>query len=124
MTVYQLLNWMTSGSTRKSEAEVSHLVCDVLLAEDFNAIDLQGFSMRKYLKLFDIPDQNPPNADAPSAVIFPEGWIETDVTIKVPGRKVDASSGHPFKVPGFHYWLLVSAIHEAFSDTQAKAFHL
>ncbi|KAG1835889.1 hypothetical protein DFJ58DRAFT_670200 [Suillus subalutaceus] len=124
MTVYQLLNWMTSGSTRKSEVEVSRLVRDVLLAEDFDAINLQGFSMRKYLKLFDIPDQNSPNADVPSAVIFQEGWIEMDVTIKVPGRKVDASGGHPFKVPGFHYQPLASAIHEAFADTQAKAFHL
>ncbi|KAG2051493.1 hypothetical protein BDR06DRAFT_889800, partial [Suillus hirtellus] len=128
MTMYRLLNWMSSGSTRKSEVEVSHLVHDVLLAEDFDATDLQGFSTRKYLKLLNISDQNIRSADvspAPSAtVIFLEGWVETDVMIKVPGQKVDASSGHPFKVPGFHYRLLVSAIREAFSDAQAKVFHL
>ncbi|KAG0698052.1 hypothetical protein DFH29DRAFT_1003197 [Suillus ampliporus] len=121
MTVYRLLNWMSSGSTRKSEVEVLHLVHDVLLAEDFDVHDLQGFSMRKHLSLLDnTPDQNPLNG----AAKFPEGWIETDVTIKVPSWKVDASGGHLFKVPGFHYRPLVSAIREAFSDAQAKAFHL
>ncbi|KAG2128296.1 uncharacterized protein EDB93DRAFT_1256748 [Suillus bovinus] len=100
MTVYQLLNWMSSRSTRKSEAEVSHLVHDVLLAEDFDVHDLQGFSIRKHLNLLDsTPDKNPLNGTAK----FPEGWIKTDVTIKVPSRKVDASGGHLFQVLGFHY---------------------
>lgn len=125
MTVYRLLNWMSSGSTRKSEAEVSRLVHDVLLAEDFSVNNLQGFSMRKQLNLLDTPEKNLVNGDTPSAAVrFPEGWTETDLTIQVPSRMADRPGGHPFKVPGFHYRSLVGAIYEAFSDAQAKAFHL
>jgi len=79
--------------------------------------------MRKYLGLLDTPDQIPPSDDAPHAALkFLHGWKETAVEIEVPSQRAD--DGVPFKVPGFHYRPLVDTIHEAFSDAQARAFHL
>jgi hypothetical protein len=49
ITIYQLMSWMNSGSSQKSEVEVTRLIKDVMLAEDFDAKHLKDFSARKSL---------------------------------------------------------------------------
>lgn len=46
MTIYRLMSWMNSGSSVLSETKVSHLVRDVLMADDFDRNDLENFSVR------------------------------------------------------------------------------
>jgi hypothetical protein len=50
MSIYQLVSWMNSGSYRKSDTEIQHLIKDVLQADDFDVKDLEGFSVRKSLQ--------------------------------------------------------------------------
>ncbi|KAG2133212.1 uncharacterized protein EDB93DRAFT_1254984 [Suillus bovinus] len=45
MTIYWLISWMNSGSSRVSESKVASLVKNVILAGDFDREDLQGFLM-------------------------------------------------------------------------------
>ncbi|KIK80124.1 hypothetical protein PAXRUDRAFT_159523, partial [Paxillus rubicundulus Ve08.2h10] len=45
MTTWYIMNWMWSGSSQKSGAEVTHLVKQVILAEDFDPEDLVRFNV-------------------------------------------------------------------------------
>jgi hypothetical protein len=45
-TTYRLMSWVHSGSSRVSETKVLHLVRDVILAEDFDHMDLENFSVK------------------------------------------------------------------------------
>jgi hypothetical protein len=116
MSIYRLMTWMHSGSHRKSEAEVSRLVKDVIQAEDFKIQDLDGFSIRNSLRALDDNGGN-------GTVTFPDDWQETDITIEIPTRSKEDSS-RSFNIPGFHYRPLVAVIRSAFADIQAQAFHL
>jgi hypothetical protein len=44
-TVCQLMNWFYSGSNQKSIAELDHLVKEVIVRDDFDVSDLEGFSV-------------------------------------------------------------------------------
>jgi hypothetical protein len=116
MTIYQLITWMNSGSHQKSEAEVMHLVKDVIHAEDFNLRDLDGFSVRRSLRALD-------NHREQGTVTFPDDWVVMDITIDIPTKSKDNPS-KLFTIPGFHYRPLVAVIWSAFADIQASAFHL
>jgi hypothetical protein len=118
MTIYRLVTWMNSGSHHKSEAEVSRLVKDVIQAEDFNARDLDGFSVRKSLRALDhVHDEGKGTS------VFPDDWLETDITLDIPTKSRDDPS-RSFTVPGFHYRPLLGVIRSVFTDIQANAFHL
>jgi hypothetical protein len=108
--------WMNSGSHQKLEAEVMHLVKDVIQVKDFNIEDLDGFSVRKSLCMLD-------NNNGKGMVRFPDDWLETDMTLEIPTRLKEDSST-TFNIPGFHYHLLVAVIHSAFADVQASTYHL
>jgi hypothetical protein len=43
-TVCRLMNWFYSGSNQKSIAELDRLVKEVLVQDDFDVSDLEGFS--------------------------------------------------------------------------------
>ncbi|KAG2750201.1 hypothetical protein P692DRAFT_201711702 [Suillus brevipes Sb2] len=110
------MTWMNSGSHQKSEGEVMRLVKDVIQAEDFNLEDLNGFSVRKNLRLLD-------NNNRKENIKFPDDWLETDITLDIPTRsKEDPFT--TFSIPGFHYRPLVAVIRSAFADIQASAYHL
>jgi hypothetical protein len=116
MSVYRLLTWMNSGSHQKSEAEVQHLVKEVIQADDFDVNDLEGFSVRRSLRELD-------RVEGGENFTFPDDWIEADVTISIPTKsKEDGIKA--YTIPGFHYRRLVKVIRAAFSDIQAGAFHL
>jgi hypothetical protein len=115
MTIYRLMTWMNSGSLRKSEAEVSRLVKDVIQADDFNPRELDRFSVRRSLRALDLSGEN-------ATATFPDDWQETDITLDIPSKSADEPRS--FNVRGFHYRPLVGVIRSAFADVQANAFHL
>jgi hypothetical protein len=116
MTTYRLMTWMNSGSHHKSETEVSRLVKEVIQAEDFNPRDLDGFSVRRSLRVLD-------DSGGKGTATFPDGWLETDIMLDIPTKSTDEPS-RSFSISGFHYRPLVGAIRSAFADAQASAFHL
>ncbi|KAG2158533.1 uncharacterized protein EDB93DRAFT_1076521 [Suillus bovinus] len=116
MTVHRLMSWMNSGSALLSEIKVSHLVKDVILAEDFDPKHLENFSMKRSLRELD-RDENG------KKVTFPDDWIETDITINIPTKSKEDGL-QPYMIPGFHYCPLVEVICAAFADVQARVFHL
>jgi Plavaka transposase len=116
MTVYRLMSWMNSGTSRVSETKVAALVKDVILAEDFDSKDLQGFSVRRSLRELD-------QDEGGKGITFPDDWIETTVTIDIPTKSKE-DSPRLFSIPGFHFRPLVEVVRAAFADAQAGAFHL
>ncbi|KIK32237.1 hypothetical protein CY34DRAFT_47013, partial [Suillus luteus UH-Slu-Lm8-n1] len=116
MSIYRLITWMNSGSHQKSETEVMHLVRDVIHAEDFDPRDLDGFSVRRSLRALD-------NDKGKGPVVFPDDWLETDITLEIPTR-AGGDQSKSFSIPGFHFRPLIAVIRSAFADVQASAFHL
>ncbi|KAG2739784.1 hypothetical protein P692DRAFT_201872909 [Suillus brevipes Sb2] len=116
MTIYRLMSWMNSGSSRISETKVATLVKDVLLADDFDREHLQRFSVRQSLRELDKDESG-------NRITFPDDWIETNVTIEIPTKSKEDRS-RPYSIPGFHYRPLVEVIRAAFTDAQARAYHL
>ncbi|KAG1822445.1 uncharacterized protein BJ212DRAFT_1476874 [Suillus subaureus] len=49
MTIYWLISWMNSGSSRVLESKVASLINDIMLAKDFDPKHLQGFLVRRSL---------------------------------------------------------------------------
>jgi len=116
MTIYRLISWMNSGSNQKSETEVTRLVKEVILADDFDIKHLEDFSVRKSLREL---DNNPRGRK----IEFPDDWIQANVTIKIPTKSKE-DDAIPFSVPGLHFRPLIEVIRSAFTDIQASAFHL
>jgi hypothetical protein len=110
------MSWMNSGSSLKSEAEVAHLIKDVMLAEDFDAMHLKDFSVRKNLQKLD-------NDPGRSKIDFPDDWTQASITINIP-MKMGKDDARPFSIPGFHFHPLVEVIQSAFMDIQASTFHI
>lgn len=107
---------MNSGGSMLSETKVSHLVKDVVMAEDFDPKHLEKFSVKRALQELD--------QDASGKkIVFPDDWIQGSVTISIP-TKSRQDGPQPYTIPGFHYRPLVNVIRAAFADAQAKAFHL
>ncbi|KAG2046786.1 hypothetical protein BDR06DRAFT_898570 [Suillus hirtellus] len=49
MMIYHLMFWMHSSSNKKSKVEVTRLIQEVMMADDFDRKDLDGFSVKKSL---------------------------------------------------------------------------
>lgn len=109
---------MHLGSHQKSEAEIQHLVKDVLHADDFDVKHLEKFSVRRSLKELDKPKD-----ESGEKITFPDNWIETSITIDIPMKSVEEGP-KAYTIPRFHYQPLVEVIHAAFADAQAGTFHL
>ncbi|KAH7908632.1 hypothetical protein BJ138DRAFT_1204895 [Hygrophoropsis aurantiaca] len=122
MSIYRLMQWMNSGSKLKSEGEVTRLVKEVLLADDFNLQDLEKFSCSKYLSILDKP--TPETDDSDSTTVFPDNWKQSIVKIDIPSKAKASAGNETVSVEGFHHRPLVEVIRTAFSDVQARAFHL
>lgn len=116
MTVYRLMSWINSGSSRVSETKVATLVKDIIMAEGFDSKHLQGFSVRWSLQKLDMDEGG-------KGITFPDNWVETDVSIDIPTKEKEASP-MSYTIPGFHYRPLIEVIRAAFADAQAGAFHL
>ncbi|THH19983.1 hypothetical protein EUX98_g8669 [Antrodiella citrinella] len=117
MSIWRLMNWMWSGSDKKSMAETDRLVHEVLMAPDFNVLDLKGFSAaRETLKL-----------DEHIQTSTEDGWVESNMVIEVPDGKRHASSSDAdiptFSIPGLVHRPLVEVIKSAWTSTSSSRFH-
>jgi hypothetical protein len=110
------MSWMNSGSNLVSKTKVSHLVKDIMLAQDFDPQHLENFSVKQSLQELD-RDKNG------KKIIFPDDWIQTSIVIDIPTKSKE-DGPQPYNVPGLYYHPLVKVIHTAFADIQAQAFHL
>ncbi|KAG1750698.1 hypothetical protein EDB19DRAFT_1904110 [Suillus lakei] len=102
MSIYWLMSWMHSGGNPLSETKVSHLVKDVILADDFDRNNFENFSVRWDLQELDIDESS-------KRVTFPDDWVQTKATINIP-TKAREDGPQPYTIHGFHYQPLVEVI--------------
>jgi hypothetical protein len=123
MSKFLLMNWANSGSTQKTEAEITRLGQEVLSSPDFKVEDLGSFDAHRENKRMDNAFAA---ADSNSAPFSRDGWHEVKVDIQVPvaSRTRSPPPSQTFSVPGFHYRSLVEVIKAAWSEELAKKFHL
>ncbi|KAF8835227.1 hypothetical protein BDN67DRAFT_1015721 [Paxillus ammoniavirescens] len=120
MSIWRLMMWKMTGSEQKSEAEVTRLVDEVLMAKDFVIKDIRGFNTHTEVKHFDASEGTLGDKD-----IFREDhWVESVVDILVPTRERNyTGNGQIFSVPGFFHRSLTAVIRAVFSEEAAKWFH-
>jgi len=119
MSIYLLMEWMVTGSNRKSVGEVDCLANKVLGSPHFNLADLAGFSARQENKRLDDSSD-----DVPDSPYSSDGWVESEVQISVPtGLKDSSGAGQVFTVPGLHHRSLLSVMKAALTDVTARRFH-
>lgn len=117
--------WFHGGSTMKSLTELDRLVNEVILAEDFDKADLQGFRASKELERLDNYQGDP--EDIRSSFSTADGWIETSVKIRLPADGVEHPSEEcapEFNVPGLFYRRPLEVLKTAFREASAEQFHL
>ena len=120
MTVWQLMSWKLTGSSQKSNSEVTRLVHEVIQAPDFNVDELAHFSSATESRRLD--DQS--RVHDMSTIFDKDGWKETTVEISIPTREKRQDNGRSFFVPHLMYRPLTSVVKAAFSESLAKFFHL
>jgi len=120
VTVFRLMRWWYSGST-KSASDLNRLVNDVLLQNDFDQRHLEGFNCSRETKRLDKykTDEN---------TMFPSsrGWKESSVKIHLPAERVTHSSeskAPEFEVPGVFHRSLIEIIKDTFQDAAALTYH-
>lgn len=113
-TTWNIMRWMNTGSTNKSEGEVNRLVEEVLNAESFNIEELRGFDTHRENVRLDL-------AEEPASSRF-HGFLESSVMITVPTGSKDTPSKE-FTVPGLMHRDILTIIKEAFQGPLASKFH-
>lgn len=114
-TVCHLMTWFYSGSTMKSVGELDALVNTVLLADNFDLLDLHNFSAARELKRMD---------SAEAAFATEGGWKESSVEFPLPRAGGTTEKEAPVcRVSGIWHRDLVEVIRAAFEDPSASSFH-
>ena len=119
MTVWRLMSWKLTGSSQKSNAEVTRLVHEVVQAPDFKISELVDFNTTLESRQLD----NVNLAKETPAIFDDNGWKEVTVDISIPTRERQGG-GQAFSLPGLIYRPLVPVIKTAFSEPLSKFFHL
>ncbi|KIM54557.1 hypothetical protein SCLCIDRAFT_31001 [Scleroderma citrinum Foug A] len=121
MSVWRVMNWRLTGSAQKSSAEVNRLVREVIQAEDFNILELDGFNAHTETSCLDAAERALPEDD-PFGI---DQWKTTNVEISVPTReKNPEGNGRAFCVEGLRYRPLTSVVRAVFAEALSKLFHL
>ncbi|KZP21446.1 hypothetical protein FIBSPDRAFT_740631 [Athelia psychrophila] len=119
MSIYLMMEWMITGSSRKSIGEVDRLAKTVLTHADFRLSDLAGFSAKRENKVLDASEGNQPLNPADG-----DGWLQSNVSICIPTGVVDPNgSGKLFLVPGLWHRPLLPVMKAALADASARWFH-
>lgn len=116
MTVYNLINWAFTGSSRKSSGELNKLV-KIIASDDFTPNDLKGVDIASEIRCFDEAEQKLQQQQ------YQDGFSTATVHIDVPSGQ----AGVPPKsvaVEGLHYRSIMSVIHAAFQDPISLRYHL
>ena len=121
MSKYLLMNWANSGSSQKTDAEITRLGREVLASPDFKTEELGSFNAHRENQRMDKAFASPSNAPFSC-----DGWKEVKVDIHVPvaSRIRPSPPARTFSVPGLHFRPLVEVIKTAWSENVAKQFHL
>jgi hypothetical protein len=117
MSIYLLMEWMTTGSNQKSVGEVDRLAKEVLSAKEFNLEDLHDFSAQRENKRLDDSDSS-----SQKSPLMGDGWLESSITISIP-TGVRGENGADFTVPGLHHRSLISVMKSALADITSQRFH-
>jgi hypothetical protein len=127
MGIWRLMTWMMMGSGRKSEAEVTRLVHEVIKSEDLDHNHFIGFNAHTEMKYFD-KSENAPGTESDGMLnLSQDAWKESTISISVPTREQHAGgngNGQDFMVPGLFHRSLAGVVHAVFTEKAAKWFHL
>ncbi|KAH7880244.1 uncharacterized protein C8R40DRAFT_1032809, partial [Lentinula edodes] len=118
MSIWRLMRWSNTGSSLKSEGEVTRLVKEVIATDDFNVDDLRGFNAHRENQRADKTSLTSGSLNS-----YLAGFCTTAVDIQVPSGQKNVPSA-TFSVPGLHYRPLLSVIKEAFSSPLSMSMHL
>lgn len=113
MSIYRFMEWLNNGATAKSEADVTALVENCILAPDFCPEDMVGFNAHRENKKMDreLADSQ-----------LQSHFDESSVGILVPSGS-RAVPPQEFRVPGLLHRKLTTVIREAFNDPLAHLLH-
>jgi hypothetical protein len=120
MSKYLLMNWYHTGSSQKTEQELSRLVKDVIGAPEFKAEDLTGFSARRENKRLDDAQITEGSGDG---LLFGDDWHEVVVDIEVPVPTKGATARR-FSIPGFHHRSILEVIKTTWRSAAFSQLHL
>ncbi|KAF8233560.1 hypothetical protein L208DRAFT_1186183, partial [Tricholoma matsutake] len=123
MSKFLLMNWVNSGSTLKTEAEVTRLGREVLSSPDFKLENLGSFNAHRENQQMDAAFSPVAPGNTPFSG---DGWCKVKVDIEVPvaSRVKPSPPNRTFTIPGFHFCPLMEVIKVAWSEDIAKQFHL
>ncbi|KAK0479046.1 hypothetical protein EDD18DRAFT_1364490 [Armillaria luteobubalina] len=120
--VCHLMNWFYS-STTKTLADLNSLVHNVILAPDFDKVDLHGFNASHEAQHL---DSNRGGESTPPTFV-PDGWKEDFVTLHLSqtGFSFESEDSAPMlDIHGVWHRPLVDVIIDAFQDPSALDFHV
>jgi len=115
-TTQHVLEWQNTGSSTKSNEEVTHLVCEVLLHPKFQLEHLLNFNAMHENQKADAAKKQSPSR-------FLTTFQCTDIRIDVPsGNKL--VSPRTFSIPSLYYQKITTLIKESFESPIFRMFHL
>lgn len=118
MSKYLLMTWHNTGSSQKTERELTRLAKEVLGVPDFKPEDLGSFDAHRENKRLD----NAFTAEEISAPFSDDGWREVTVDIEVP-VPIANTPPRKFAIPGLHHRSIIQVIKETWGSATSSQFH-
>ncbi|THU88484.1 hypothetical protein K435DRAFT_866245 [Dendrothele bispora CBS 962.96] len=115
---YRLISWFYRHDS-KSLADLDDLVQNVLLADDFQLEDLEGFSTVRIMRQMD------EHRGARAAFREEDGWIESSVKIPLPaeGFCIPESKAATLEIDGIFHRDMLDVITSVFESPASNNFH-
>jgi hypothetical protein len=120
MSKYLLMTWHNSGSSQKTEKELTRLAKEVIGAPEFNLEDLANFDAHRENKWLDNALSTEGGVHSPFSH---DGWHEVAVEIEVPVPVINTPP-RKFAVPGLHHRSIIQVIKETWGTPMSLQFHL
>jgi hypothetical protein len=120
-STFHLTHWFSTGTATKTLAELDRLVEEVILAKDFNALDLGKFQTNREANRLNTC-QKPSN----SPFLAEDGWIEGTVSIPLPASKFKYKSEEDAPkatISGIFYKKPLEVMKAALQERSAQDFH-
>ena len=111
-TTELLLDWQSSGSSKKSNDEVTRLVHSIIHHAEFQLGDLWNFNATREHQKADTAEEK-----------FIQSFHHTSVSIDVPSGNSNEASWM-FSIPDLYYHRLTNLIKETFESPISSKFHL
>jgi hypothetical protein len=119
-SIYWLVNWFYRTSQEKSLADLDSLVCDAILATDFDPEEIQTLSTAREMARLDAYG----TTSAPFSAN--DNWKEGSVTIRAPKAKhkyVLETAAPEFEVSGVYYHPFLEVLKSACQSPEAQKYH-